>query len=217
MSALIIWLHIAIAYIRRREARKIVYNYVMQNNIYYKRLNVDRHIMISIRNGSLVGYRIYNKEFNVQTGQIPYMKVNAFEYWFTIFTQYGWFDDDCRADTVAIGYGKDILAGKHFTWFPKWLLKLIQKEQDLIDKQIDGNAFDMGMTRPAFYAPILSTLWMIRNTAYNFNYVFEDIDTNSKDFWYVDFKKIGWHFGFLPKDSQRPGRMVWFTEDYNRR
>ena len=81
-----------------------------------------------------------------------------------------------------------------------------------------GNAFDLGDNRD--FIPLfdfkLSSLWNIRNTAYNFNYMFEEIAENNKYNFYKRFtnKYFDIHFGYIPySNSKRKGRLVFFTED----
>ena len=59
--------------------------------------------------------------------------------------------------------------------------------------------------------------WICRNTFYNANYMFEEIRETDKNNFYIKFTKLGWHFGYMPyTNSTRKGRMVYFSEDYDK-
>jgi hypothetical protein len=126
-------------------------------------------------------------------GVIKYRKISLLEYYFSLFVLWGWVDDDSNYDTYD-GVSSE-------------------------DKVMYGNAFDLGDARAKY--PLFnfkrSSLWNIRNTAYNFNYLFEEIAKDNPNNFYVRFPKLGWHFGYIPyTNSERQGRMVWFTEDYDK-
>ena len=106
-----------------------------------------------------------------------------------------WFDDDSNYDTHD---GSESL--------------------ETLDKPF-GNTFDLGDLRAEY--PIVDGMktfrWICRNTFYNFNYMFEEIRENSKYNFYIKFPKLKWHFGYIHySNSTRKGRMVWFSEDYDK-
>lgn len=176
----------------RAYARNRVYNYVLQNNIYLKRLE-DREYKLSE-----VGYTIRkasHKKFRLNgLGFIAYKKVSFLEYYLALFI-WVWFDDDSNYDTHD---GNESL--------------------ETLDKPF-GNTFDLGDLRGQY--PVVDGMktfkWICRNTFYNFNYMFEEIRENSKYNFYIQFPKLKWHFGFIPYiNSTRKGRMVWFSEDFDK-
>lgn len=214
----IIYVHLAIAYIFRKYSRNTVYNYILQNNLYLPRLTNNSRINVTkVHNG----WRLKSKRAG--EGFIKFKDVSKLEFYLVLFLLWGWVDDDCVYDTTPEGYGPDILKGEHFPNAPKLFLSMIKKEQDYIETKRLGNSFELGDERTSVWVPLLSTLWMIRNLAYNFNYLFEECHPDSKLWFYKDFTEKGWHFGYLPKTKvdgsiqDRMGRMVWFTEDYDKR
>ena len=222
IASLLIWTHLIVAYNTRKYSRNIVYNYTLKNDLWYPRLQENKiteypltYIIDSTYKGKLIRGKIYKKE------------VSKLKYLIVFYLLYGWFDDDCDVDTVPIGYGEDILEGKHFgkeisegvykSYLPKFIYNYIKKEQTNLEKQQRGKAFHLGDLRTKVWSPLLSFMWMIRNTAYNFNYVLEECDPNSKDFFYRYYPNLDWHFGYIPKENKdRVGRMVWFKEDIDK-
>ena len=107
------------------------------------------------------------------------------------------------------------MEGKHFPNAPKWFKNIIEKEQTYLESQPNGNAFALGNNIKSNWRPLLSTLWMFRNLAYNFNYSLEEIRENDKYNFYIKTKN--YHFGYIPYcNVDRKGRMVWFKEDYDK-
>mgnify|MGYP003518949952 CR=1 FL=1 len=174
----------------RAYARNRVYNYVLQNNVYLKRLEEREYKL------SGFGYAITkasHKKFRLNgLGFIEYKKVSFLEYCLALFI-WVWFDDDSNYDTHD---GNESL--------------------ETLDKPF-GNTFDLGDLRAEY--PIVNGMktfkWICRNTFYNFVYMFEEIREHNKYNFYIKFPKIGWHFGFIPySNSTRKGRCVYFSEDY---
>ena len=176
----------------RAYARNRVYNYVLQNNVYLKRLEEREYKL------SGFGYAITkasHKKFRLNgLGFIEYKKVSFLEYCFALFI-WVWFDDDSNYDTHD---GNESL--------------------ETLDKPF-GNTFDLGDLRAEY--PIVDGMktfrWICRNTFYNHNYMFEEIRENSKYNFYIKLPKLGIHFGYIPYSNlTRKGRMVWFREDLDK-
>ena len=176
----------------RAYARNRVYNYVLQNNVYLKRLEEREYKL------SGFGYAITkasHKKFRLNgLGFIEYKKVSFLEYCLALFI-WVWFDDDSNYDTHD---GNESL--------------------ETLDKPF-GNTFDLGDLRAEY--PIVDGMktfkWICRNTFYNANYMFEEIRENSKYNFYIKLPKFGIHFGFIPyTNSTRKGRLVYFSEDYDK-
>ena len=174
----------------RAYARNRVYNYVLQNDIYLKRLEEREYKL------SGFGYAITkasHKKFRLNgLGFIEYKKVSFLEYCLALFI-WVWFDDDSNYDT------HDGI-----------------ETNETLDKPF-GNTFDLGDLRAEY--PIVDGMktfkWICRNSYYNFGYMFEEIREHNKYNFYIKFPKIGWHFGFIPySNSTRKGRCVYFSEDY---
>ena len=176
----------------RAYARNRVYNYVLQNNVYLKRLEEREYKL------SGFGYAITkasHKKFRLNgLGFIEYKKVSFLEYCLALFI-WVWFDDDSNYDTHD---GVET--------------------NETLDKPF-GNTFDLGDLRGQY--PLVDMkktfYWICRNSFYNFNYMFEEIRENSKYNFYIKLPKLGIHFGYIPySNSTRKGRMVWFREDYDK-
>lgn len=229
-AVLLLWM--VIAYKKRRYSRGIVYSYTLENGIYLPRSTDEPRI--SIVKDEDNGWILRDKAL-LESGYVKKLKVSKLKYQLVYWFLWGWVDDDCDRDTVPIGYGRDILNGKHFTWFPKWLIALIKKEQDYLLQQPHGNSFSLGNNLKSNWTPILSTLWMFRNLAYNFNYSQEEIKENDpNNFYYrtkwkfpglaknkttgkLEIVWTNWHFGYIPySNPSRKGRLVFFTEDIDK-
>lgn len=217
------FLFVIYAYITREDSRAIHYSYVMQNGIYLKRLTSGKDRTVTrVSNGWII--ENIRDAGVTDKGFISAKKVSKIKYYLNLLR---WLvvDDSSSMDTTVIGYGPDILRGRHFgkkisenvykSYLPQYILDYIRKEQDYLESQQYGRAFDLGTNRSKVWVPLLSILWMYRNSFYNFNYMYEDIEVTSKYFWYKRFttKYFDWHFGYLPAGNSRPGRLVWFTED----
>ena len=176
----------------RAYARNRVYNYVLQNNVYLKRLEERDY---KLDNGVYYPTIISKKSFKLKNdGYIKYKKVSFLEYCLALFI-WVWFDDDSNYDTHD---GNESL--------------------ETLDKPF-GNTFDLGDLRAEY--PIVDGMktfrWICRNTFYNFNYMFEEIRENSKYNFYIKLPKLGIHFGYIPYSNlTRKGRMVWFREDLDK-
>ena len=176
----------------RAYARNRVYNYVLQNNVYLKRLEEREYKL------SGFGYAITkasHKKFRLNgLGFIEYKKVSFLEYCLALFI-WVWFDDDSNYDTHD---GNE--------------------SEETINKPF-GNTFDLGDLRAEY--PIVDGMktfkWICRNSFYNFNYMFEEIREDSKYNFYIKLPKLGIHFGYIPySNSTRKGRLCFFREDYDK-
>ena len=176
----------------RAYARNRVYNYVLQNNVYLKRLEDKNYVL---ENGVYYPLNLSKKDYKLRDkGYIKYKKVLKLEYFLALFI-WIWFDDDSNYDTHD-GIETDETILKPF-----------------------GNTWDLGDLRGKY--PIVDTkktfFWICRNTFYNANYMFEEIRENDKNFFYIQFPKLKWHFGYIPySNSTRKGRLVYFSEDFDK-
>ena len=178
----------------RTYARNRVYNYVLQNDTYLPRL-IERNWTLDNEARLYFPQNKSRKVFDLKNdAYIKYKKVSKLEYYFAL-SMWIWFDDDSNYDTHD-GTPKEETLFKPF-----------------------GNTFDLGDLRAEY--PIVDGMktfyWICRNSFYNFGYMFEEIREHNKYNFYIKFPKIGWHFGFIPySNSTRKGRMVWFSEDYDK-
>ena len=184
----LIWFYIALPF--RKYARNVVYNYVLQNGLYLKRL-LERPITRTNYGWEIAPYHY------TDGGYIKYRKVSWVEYHLVYWLIWGWLDDDSNEDTFDKGHVATITSGERLRWFPKKCLESVPKVQY-------GNSFDLGDVRePAFHF-WASTLWLWRNTAYNFKYMQWEENRPEMLFYHV-WK--GWEFGYLP-DGVNKGRLV---------
>ena len=178
----------------RAYARNRVYNYVLQNNVYLKRLEERDY---KLDNGVYYPTNISKKSFKLKNnGYIKYKKVSFLEYCLALFI-WVWFDDDSNYDTHD---GNETL--------------------ETLDKPF-GNTFDLGDLRAEY--PIVDGMktfkWICRNTFYNANYMFEEIREDDKNFFYKVIKIFGFTtiWGYIPyTNSTRKGRLVYFREDLDK-
>ena len=178
----------------RAYARNRVYNYVLKNNVYLKRLEERDY---KIDNGVYYPTNISKKSFKLKNdGYIKYKKVSFLEYCLALFI-WVWFDDDSNYDTHD---GNESL--------------------ETLDKPF-GNTFDLGDLRAEY--PIVDGMktfkWICRNTFYNANYMFEEIRENDKNFFFKVIKIFGFTtiWGYIPyTNSTRKGRLVYFREDLDK-
>lgn len=186
---------IALAFVLRGYTRNAVYNYVLDNGIWLPRL-LDR---FPVRSGDIWLLADIHKVSERNTldvgGCIKYRKVSTVEYWFAR-ALWKWVDDDSNHDTMD---GKD------------------RSDEGMIY----GNTFDLGDTRAEYpqWKWKESLAWFIRNTGYNSNYMDEECAEGASKYFYnrVTTKWFDWHFGYIPyTNSERQGRLVWFTEDIDR-
>ena len=178
----------------RAYARNRVYNYVLQNTFYLKRLEEREYKL------SGFGYAITkasHKKFRLNgLGFIEYKKVSFLEYCLALFI-WVWFDDDSNYDTHD---GNESL--------------------ETLDKPF-GNTFDLGDLRAEY--PIVDGMktfkWICRNTFYNANYMFEEIRENDKNNFFKVIKIFGFTtiWGYIPyENSTRKGRLVFWQEDLDK-
>ena len=178
----------------RAYARNRVYNYVLQNNIYLKRLEERDY---KLDNGVYYPTNISKKNFKLKNdGYIKYKKVSFLEYCLALFI-WVWFDDDSNYDTHN---GDEI--------------------EETIDKPF-GNTFDLGDLRGQY--PIVDGMktfkWICRNTFYNANYMFEEMREDSKYNFFKVIKIFGFItiWGYIPyENSTRKGRLVFWQEDLDK-
>lgn len=191
----------------RKYARNTIYNYVLENDVYLKRLLERKPTLLN-------GYYVLEtyKKLTV-LGTVKYKKVSKLKYYLTLCFIWIWLDDDSNYDTTDLLFAEKVSQGLHFTWLPKFIKDKVAKEVEQIKLSQFGNSFDLGDGRYENFYPVSSTLWNIRNTAYNFVYMFEECLPSNKNFFYIKFDKLGWHFGYLPK-GERVGRLVYFSEDF---
>lgn len=216
---LVIWIHLAIAYMLRGYSTNVVFNYVLQNNIWLPRL-LERKWELDSE--SMLYYPMAIKSGVAAKGYLKYRKISKLEYVLVLWLLWIWVDNDSGRDTASQAFTYKLSLGEVWSWLPEYFRNIVKKEyQRMLDNSFwYGNAWNLGDARkdnsPEWYW-IASIYWLIRNTAYNFNYMFEECAEDDPKYFYIEFPKLGWHFGYIPyTNSERKGRMVWFSEDYDK-
>ena len=189
----LVWFYVALPF--RKYARNVVYNYVLQNGLYLKRL-LERPILSMTVSPGVLSYKIAPYH-GTDGGYINHRKVSWLEYQLVYWFIWGWLDDDSNEDTFDKGHVATIMRGERLRWFPKKCLESVPEVQY-------GNSFDLGDARePAFHF-WASTLWLWRNTAYNFKYMQWEENRPEMLFYHV---VGGLGFGYLPSGRNK-GRLV---------
>jgi len=206
----LVWFYVALPF--RRWARSVVYNYTLQNGLYLKRL-LDRPIS-QLGEHEYLGKKFYGWKIapyhgTIDGGYIEYRKVSWLQYQLSYWLVWGWVDDDSNHDTMDKGHTDKVISGEHFGWLPQWLRDTCKN----IEWKSHGNTFDTGDALDSEFHWLGSTLWLVRNTAYNFKYDLHECLPGNKWYFYKRFttKWFDWHFGFIPEGSHR-GRLVYFAE-----
>ena len=180
----------------RGYARNRIYNYVLQNNVHLPRL-FERDWQLDDETKCYYPHNKSYKNFSLKDkAYIKYKKISKLEYYFAL-SIWVWFDDDSNFDTHD---GKTT--------------------EETILKPF-GTTWDLGDLRSVY--PIVdfkkTFYWIVRNTFYNFGYMFEEIAEDNPNNFYVSFWIFGTyiHFGYIPySNSERQGRAVYFFEDTDR-
>lgn len=195
----LVWFYVAVPF--RGYARNTVYNYVLDNNIYLKRL-LERPIEIQADKYIIKPYH------GTDGGYIKRRKISKIEYYFVLYFIWFWLDDDSNEDTYTKGFNETFLNGERTTFVPLKYLKC---------ETLYGNTFDLGDKRADFPAFCFwaATLWNIRNTFYNQKYlqweVSEEEWKKGKHFYH----RFGnYEFGWVPFDGtdvDKQGRLAFFA------
>ncbi len=142
----------------RRYANNVVFNYVLQNGIYLKRL---REREIEYINGEFGKFYIIRQYHDTQGGFIEYRKVSWLEYQLVFWFIWGFLDADTNDDTFDVGRVEELRKDSK-VW--KFLLKGATRKQY-------GNSFDLGDAREDNFHFFATMFWNTRNTAQNFLYM----------------------------------------------
>lgn len=174
-----VWFFVAVPF--RRYANNIVFNYVLQNGVYLKRLRERFITSIYITPYPLVisGWEIESDHCQAK-GFINYRKVSWLEYQLVYWLIWGFLDSDANDDTFDYGRVEELRKSKFLAFF----LKGAKRNQY-------GNAFDLGDARKSNYHFFASLFWNTRNTAQNFLYM--QFQKETQPFLHTIFgREIGW-------------------------
>lgn len=136
----------------RKYARNVVYNYVLQNDVYLKRLLERKPKYIDGY------YEITNIRGTKDTGVIKYRKISWIEYNLVVRLIWIWLDDDSNYDTTDLTFASKVAQWLHFTWLPKFIVNKVTKEVELMKADQFGNSFDLGDNKKERFYPVSSTL-----------------------------------------------------------
>lgn len=176
----VFWFFVAVPF--RRYARNTVYNYVLDNGVYLKRL---RERPITHVHGSLYPLETLWWEIapyhGTQGGYIKYRKVSKLEYVLVYWLIWGWLDDDANDDTFDIGRVEELRKESKV-----WAFFLLGAKRNQY-----GNSFDLGDARVKNFHFFATMFWNNRNTAQNFLYM--QFQKKDQPFLHTIFgHKIGW-------------------------
>lgn len=184
----LVWIFVALPF--REYGNTIVFNYVLQNKVYLKRL-LERNPSISG-----YGWKLQDVHRVGRSGYIHYRKVSWLEYKLVYWLIWGWLDADSNEDTFDKGHNETLIRGERMRWLPEFIIKSLRRANE---DTVYGNSFDLGDLRAetphfSFWA---TYIWTIRNTAYNFRYMQWESDT--QHFLYTIG---GWEFGWKQDKEQ---------------
>lgn len=148
----VFWFFVAVPF--RRYARNTVYNYVLDNGVYLKRLE-ERPIT------KRPSYYFIAPFHNAKGGMIKRRHVSKLEYTLVFWLIWGFLDDDANDDTFDIGRVEE-LRKESKVW--AFFLRGAKRNQY-------GNSFDLGDARVNNFHFFASMFWNNRNTAQNFLYM----------------------------------------------
>ncbi len=166
----------------RRYANNIIFNYVLQNGIYLKRLQERTivHVHGELCPLETLGWEV-QPYHNTTGGLIKYRKVSWVEYKLVYWLIWGFLDADANDDTFDYGRVEE-LRKESLIW--KFLLQGAKRKQY-------GNAFDLGDARLSNFHFFASMFWNTRNTAQNFLYM--QFQKQYQPFCHTVFgKQFGW-------------------------
>jgi len=172
----------------RKQLNNIVFNYHLINDIPLKRLLERSPQRVED------GWKLHNHH-SLDAGFIKYNEVSKLKY-YTALPIWLLLDADAMADTYDAGFNKTIINGERKKWMPKFIKnKLSQDVKNYDACNIIGNTFDLGDRRAM--CPLFGFWsvfwWTLRNPAYNFNYKFNQMPKNGKEFKIVVFGRLfGW-------------------------
>lgn len=167
-----LWFYVILPF--RRYANNTVFNYVLQNNIYLKRL-LERPIE-KVADGWVI-----HPYHDTQGGFIKFRHVSYLEYKLVYWIIWGFLDSDANDDTFDIWR---VNALKSESKIMAYLLK------DATSIQY-GNAFDLGDNRKNSFHLFATMFWNNRNTAQNFLYM--QFQKKEQPFLHRLFgRNIGW-------------------------
>jgi len=195
----------------REPARYYVYNYILQEQRWLKRL-YERH---PVSKETL--WLLQSTRFEMG-GEVPKEHIGWLTFQFWYWAVWIWVDDDSNYDTVDLGFLKKIVTGEHYPVIGKPFRGHIAKQVEYIEKNVlFGNTFELGNLRGgknAYFNFICSTFWTMRNTAYNAKYY--QYETDNPLLTFKVFTLWGYRFGWEATDiisGKQNYHLVTFEKD----
>lgn len=175
----------------REPARNAVYNYILSNERWLKRL-YERHPV-----SSETLWLLQSTRFEL-TGEVTKNDIRWITFQFWYWCVWIWVDDDSNYDTTDLGFLKKVASGEHYPVLGKPFRKYITKQVEYIESNVlFGNTFELGDLRGgknAYLNFVCSTLWTLRNSAYNAKYF--QFETNNEKLTFKSFTIFGYKFGW---------------------
>ena len=191
----------------RKTLTNTVFNYHLQNDIPLKRL-LERN---PIRNKH--GWLLSNSHSD-DKGYIEYNKVSAFKYYLSL-PFWLLLDSDSMSDTYDSGFNETIINKERKAWMPDYIVNKLKIDVDKYNSSdIIGNTFDLGDKRgeTPLYGFWSTFWWTLRNPAYNFNYRFNQMPENGKEFKLVIFGRLfGWDEDNVLNNTQ------WYNWEFGKK
>lgn len=167
-----VWFFVVVPF--RRYANNVVFNYVLQNGIYLKRLRERRIDEFS-------DYYVTKPYHETDGGFIYKRKISWLEYQLVYWFIWGFLDADANDDTFDISRVEE-LRKESKIW--SFLLQGAERKQY-------GNSFDLGDARLSNFHFFATMFWNTRNTAQNFLYM--QFQKQTQPFLHTVFgRDIGW-------------------------
>ncbi len=198
----------------RKYLRNTVYNYHLNNDIKLKRL-YERNPVLT-RCQLAINHKCWILDGGSHSscrGLIERRYVSRMEYVFAL-SLWLFLDDDCNEDTYDKGFNETIINGERKAWMPEFIVKRMRQAVDKANMtNVKGNSFDLGDVRDEY--PLFEFWsvfwWTLRNTAYNFNYKFNQIADEKKVFKIIIFSRLfGWdEDGYVIADGKKVKCYSW--------
>ncbi|HHB9680409.1 TPA: hypothetical protein ACOAY7_002792 [Vibrio cholerae] len=172
----------------RHKATNIVYNYHLSTGKWLKRLE-ERHPKKVVNGWVLDGKR-------VGEGLVRFKQISYIQYSFWYWVVWIWCDDDSNYDSTDTTFIKTILDGERKSWVMKFFGERLQSEYQYLLSRKFGNRFELGDKQLGNVSLrkcwLSTTLWLMRNTAYNAKYSMYESDKQHFKFT-VGKYRFGWY------------------------
>ena len=167
----------------RINIRNKVYSYCLDNAIYISRL-WERTPSCDLKTRNFILKCVGDNKENNKFGLVIKEEQSTIAFLYALF-KWLWLDDDSNVDIYDMKYNIRLNSGEQISWLPKFI-----RDKCLFEYKLLGDSFDLGTKRIKedfhFWPAII---WNLRNSGYNYNYFFEDINVTT-------FNMINFYYGF---------------------